>query len=119
LRLVACSEQSKESPAIAALLELLDLEGALVSLDALGCQKKIVEQIVEGGGDYLVVVKENQGTLYQEIEACFERLAEDGPQGTTSSHYDKVERGHGRQEGRYSLVLEGPEEPSQRQHRPN
>jgi predicted transposase YbfD/YdcC len=109
LRLVACDADSNEITAIPRLLELLDLEGALVTIGAIGCQKKIVEQIVAGGGDYLVVVKENQGKLYEDIEACFGRAAEQDGQGVTTSYYERDDLGHGRQENRCYLVIEDPE----------
>jgi predicted transposase YbfD/YdcC len=109
LGLTACDADSNEITAIPKLLELLDLEGALVTIDAGGCQKKIAEQIVEGGGDYLLVVKENQETLYQEIESCFERAADKDWQGVTSSYHEKTQLGHGRVENRCCMVIEEPE----------
>ena len=54
---VATEEKSNEIEAIPRLLELLDLQGALVSLDAMGCQKEIAAKIVAGGGDYVLIVK--------------------------------------------------------------
>src|SRR5205823_3307824 len=64
----AVAEKSNEITAIPKLLQLLDLHGALVTIDAMGCQKEIAEQIVEQQGDYLLAVKENQPTLYEQIE---------------------------------------------------
>src|SRR5262245_22284026 len=118
LGVVACDQHSNEITAIPRLLELLDLEGALVTIDAGGCQKKVVEQIVTGGGDYLVVVKENQGRLYQEIAARFERVAEEGREGIKASYYQKAEHGHGREESRCYLVIEDPEGLSERESWP-
>jgi predicted transposase YbfD/YdcC len=109
LGMVACEADSNEITAIPHLLELLELKGALVTLDAAGCQKKIVEQIVEQQGDYLVVVKANQEKLYQEIEACFERATEADFQGSRNSYYEKHELGHGREETRCVTVIEEPE----------
>ena len=116
LGVVACDRDSNEITAIPRLLEMLDLEGALVTIDAIGCQKKIVEQIVEGGGDYLVVVKENQGQLYQEIEARFEQAAAEGFEGAQSSYYEKSEQGHGREETRCYVVIGDPEGLSEREN---
>jgi len=73
---VAVGEKSNEVTAIPKLLELLDLHGALVTIDAIGCQKKIARQITEAGGDYVLTVKENQGHLYEDILACFVRAIE-------------------------------------------
>lgn len=63
LGLAACDADSNEIPAIPRLLALLDLEGARVTIDAAGCQTKIAQQVIDGGGDYLLVVKENQEKL--------------------------------------------------------
>ena len=68
---VAVDDKSNESTAIPRLLEQLDLSGALVTIDAMGCQKEIAAKIVAGGGDYLLAVKENQPYLYQDIADSF------------------------------------------------
>src|SRR5262249_5640497 len=66
---VAVEGKSNEITAIPRLLELLDLRGALVTIDAMGCQKEIAAQVVAGGGDYVLTVKENQGRLLEDIQA--------------------------------------------------
>lgn len=106
LGVVACDEDSNEITAIPRLLELLDLEGALVSIDAGGCQKAIAKQIQEQGGDYLLVVKKNHEKLYQQIEACFQRELEALFTGEQTSYYEKDEQGHGRRESRLCVVIE-------------
>jgi len=108
LGLAACDADSNEITAIPRLLALLDLEGALVTIDAVGCQKKIAQQVIDGGGDYLLVVKENQEKLYQEIQACFERAAQQDWKGVTNSYDEKDDLGHGRRENRCCLVIENP-----------
>ena len=108
LGLAACDADSNEITAIPRLLDLLDLEGALVTLDAAGCQKKIAQQVLDGGGDYLLVVKENQEKLYEEIQACFERAAQQDWKGVTNSYDERDDLGHGRQENRCCLVIENP-----------
>jgi predicted transposase YbfD/YdcC len=108
LGMVSCSEKSNEITAIPELLALLDLEGALVSIDAMGCQKDIAQQVIDQGGDYLLVVKENQGNLHQEIEACFQKAAAEDFEGVKHSGYTKTEQGHGRQETRCIVVIEDP-----------
>ncbi len=118
LGVVACEEHSNEITAIPRLLELLDLEGALVTIDAAGCQKKIAEKVVQGGGDYLLVVKENQEKLYRDIEALFKRAAESDFAGVPHSYYEKVDLGHGRQERRCYVVIEDPEGLSERANWP-
>ena len=66
---VAVDDKSNEITAIPRLLELLDLSGALVTIDAMGCQKEIAAKIVQGGGDYVLAVKDNQPHLLEDIHA--------------------------------------------------
>ena len=65
------ADKSNEITAIPILLETLDLKNALVSIDAMGCQIEIAEKIIERKGDYLLAVKQNQKTLYEDIESAF------------------------------------------------
>lgn len=65
---VAVEDKSNEIVAIPRLLRLLDLKGALVTIDAMGCQKAIAKQIVEQGGDYVLTVKNNQPRLHDDVE---------------------------------------------------
>lgn len=109
LGMVACDADSNEITAIPELLAWLDLNGALVSVDAGGCQKKIAEQVVAGGGDYLMVVKKNQGNLHAEIEEFFKREAKGGFKGSGTSLHHEAERGHGREESRLYVTAEVPE----------
>jgi predicted transposase YbfD/YdcC len=110
LGLVACDEHSNEIPAIPRLLELLDLEGALVSLDAGGCQKEIAKLVIDMGGDYLMVVKKNQGTLCEQIEAYFRSKVAGDFKEPGMSCYEKEEEGHGRWERRLVVVSEDLEQ---------
>src|ERR1044072_2151985 len=64
---VVVDEKSNEIPAIPELLRLLDLSGALVTIDAMGCQKEIAAEIRAGGGDYVLAVKLNQPALYEQV----------------------------------------------------
>lgn len=68
---VKTEEKSNEITAIPKLLELLHLHGCIVTIDAMGCQREIVERIVEKGADYVISLNGNQGTLQQEMEALF------------------------------------------------
>jgi predicted transposase YbfD/YdcC len=109
----AVAEKSNEITAIPKLLQLLDLEGALVTIDAMGCQKAIAEKITDKKGDYVLTVKENQPTLYEQIERLDEAAMEKDYAGIDSS--GEEEKGHGRQEYRACWVLtdlEGLEERS-------
>jgi predicted transposase YbfD/YdcC len=99
----AVDDKSNEITAIPKLLEILDLYGALVTIDAMGCQKEIAEQIVEQGGDYVLAVKENQPKLYEEITQLEQVALEREYAGCSS--YGEEERSHGRQELRACWVL--------------
>jgi predicted transposase YbfD/YdcC len=106
---VAVEAKSNEITAIPQLLEVLDLHGALVTIDAMGCQKAIAKKIVERGGHYALTVKDNQAHLRQDIEACVAQVVEHGVQGRDYHTYEKVERGHGREETRCYVVIPDPE----------
>jgi predicted transposase YbfD/YdcC len=108
---VVTDEKSNEITAIPKLLELLDLHGALVSLDAMGCQKQIAAAIVDGGGDYVLTAKDNQPTLVAGIQACFDKAAEQDFAHVAHSSYQTTERGHGREETRFYQVIENPDMP--------
>jgi predicted transposase YbfD/YdcC len=106
---VAVDPQSNEITALPKLLALLDLHGALVTIDAMGCQKDIAAQVVAGGGDYLLVVKDNQPTLLADIQACFEKALDGASAGRAFDRYETEERGHGREEMRSYYVIDQPE----------
>jgi predicted transposase YbfD/YdcC len=106
---VAVDEKSNEITAIPALLDLLDLAGAVVTIDAMGCQKTIARKIVEQEADYVLTVKENQGHLLQDIQGRFEKAFETGFAGVGHDSWEKRERGHGREEYRRYTVLYGTE----------
>jgi predicted transposase YbfD/YdcC len=103
---VTVESSSNEIKAVPALLKLLDLEGTTVSLDAMGCQKETTDLIVEQGGNYLVALKGNQGTLHQAAKDLFEDTLND-----TKGAYLKPDRAssfdmaHGRKEERVCHVL--------------
>ena len=102
---VAVDKKSDDITAIPQLLELLDLHGVLVTIDAMGCQKEIARRVVDGGGDYVLAVKGNQGHLLEDIQATV-APALDGKLGAAVvSEYATQEQGHGRQEERYYVVI--------------
>lgn len=84
------SGKSNEITAIPELLEALHIKGLLVSIDAMGCQREIAEKIVQKGGDYLLAVKGNQPTLYQQVR---DRISD--AQGATEG-FEHVRHDHGR-----------------------
>jgi predicted transposase YbfD/YdcC len=106
---VAVEEKSNEITAIPQVLEMLDLQGALVTIDAMGCQKAIAKQIVEGGGDYLLPVKENQPHLLEDIQAGLEKALDQDLVGIPHDSYETKDQGHGRKETRSYLILFEPE----------
>jgi predicted transposase YbfD/YdcC len=104
---VAVDEKSNEITAIPQLLALLDLKGALVSIDAMGCQKEIAAQIVQGGGGYLLTVKGNQGHLLEDIQQCVEKALDTEERPAFELH-TTTEKGHGREETRLYTVIHNP-----------
>ena len=107
---VAADAKSNEITAIPHLLDLLDLEGCVVTIDAAGCQKDIAARIVEKGGDYVLALKENQPTLYEQVTDYFaEQLDQDNAAGKVRCHR-QVETGHGRTETRHTYVVPAPQE---------
>src|SRR3954453_13561644 len=106
---VAVDAKSNEITAIPALLELLELNGALVTIDAMGCQKAIAQKIVALGGHYALTVKDNQEHLLEDIQQAFMKALDTGFAGLDHEVYEKRERGHGRQEYRCYTVLHSTE----------
>jgi predicted transposase YbfD/YdcC len=105
---VAVDDKSNEITAIPRLLELLDLSGALVTIDAMGCQKEIAAKIVAGGGDYILAVKDNQPHLHQDIDACFMAALETDFAGLEYSVARTEETNRGRDELRECHVIVRP-----------
>ncbi|MFL9989737.1 ISAs1 family transposase, partial [Paraburkholderia sediminicola] len=104
---VRTADKSNEITAIPELLEALQLKGAIVTIDAMGCQRDIARRIVEAGADYVLAVKENQPTLHRRIREAFEAI-ERIPQryrgeNDPASHCE-VEKDHGRIETRRRVV---------------
>jgi predicted transposase YbfD/YdcC len=104
---VACDEKSNEITAIPELLRLVDINGAIITIDAMGTQKAIAEQVVAGGADYVLALKGNQGALHQAaIEYIDEQLEGDL---AGAQEYVTTEKNHGREETRTYLQLPAPE----------
>ncbi|MEM6526631.1 MAG: ISAs1 family transposase [Bacteroidota bacterium] len=93
-------EKTNEITALPEIIKLLDIEGCILTIDAIGTQRAIAEQIVEQEGDYILSVKENQGNLYQEIQAFFTEEAKSGFQFVHLEQDDNWDKGHGRIERR-------------------
>ncbi len=98
-------EKSNEITAIPELLKVLDLEGAVVSIDAMGCQTAIAEQIVAQQGDYVLALKGNQGNLLDDVSQLFAQAHANTFDGIEHDYYETQESGHGRQEIRRYWVM--------------
>jgi predicted transposase YbfD/YdcC len=106
---VVVDAKSNEITAIPKLLEILDISGALVTIDAMGCQTEIAQTILDGKGDYVLHVKLNQPTLYQGIMAHFDDHLEDDFARVSVRRYETQEKGHGREETRYYYLCSVPD----------
>jgi predicted transposase YbfD/YdcC len=89
-------EKSNEITAIPELLRVLDVSGCLVTIDAMGCQKAIAQQIVEQGGEYVLALKRNQETLYEAVEQLFQRADTTPSAGPSLQYYETHDEAHGR-----------------------
>jgi predicted transposase YbfD/YdcC len=98
---------SNELGALPKLLDILNLNGAIVTLDALGCQREIVAQIVEKSGDYVIAVKGNQEKLEAAVHASFSAAMEAETKMPTIT---RLEQTHGRKESRFYTVLQVPDD---------
>lgn len=97
---MAVEEKSNEITAIPALLKLLDIEGCIVTMDAMGCQKAIAEQIVEQGGDYVLALKGNQESIHTDVQLFFEHAFSQRFADTPYDFYTECDKAHGRFETR-------------------
>ena len=102
------ADGSNEIAAIPELLRVLDLAGAIVTIDAAGCQVENARIIREKKGHYLLTVKDNQPTLRAAVEAVFDRACEADFVGVRTDGHDEVDDGHGRHEERYVTVVYEP-----------
>jgi predicted transposase YbfD/YdcC len=105
---VVVDAKSNEITAIPQLLQLLEISGSVVTIDAMGCQTAIAETIVNGGADYVLAVKDNQPTLHAGIAAQFLDQMEDDFARIKVSQHETKERGHGRDEHRTYMVCDAP-----------
>ncbi len=99
-------EKSNEITAIPKLLALLELKGCIVTIDAMGCQRDIAEQIIDQGGDYSLGLKGNQGALHEATEDFFNTAQEADFKGVHYSYHEEVEKEHGRVETRRYWITE-------------
>lgn len=102
--------KSNEITAIPKLLELIDVSGALVTIDAMGCQREIAKKIREEGADYVLQVKGNQPSLLEAIANFFTDRLENDFAGEPCRRFHTQENGHGRDEERYYRLAPVPED---------
>jgi len=107
---VVVDAKSNEITAIPKLLEMLELSGALVTIDAMGCQTEIAHTIVDAGADYVLAVKGNQPTLHDGIIEFFDEQLEADFADVNVSRHETNERGHGREETRHYFVCPVPDD---------
>lgn len=105
---VATEEKSNEITAIPLLLKQIDLKGALVTIDAMGCQKEIAHDIVEGGGDFVISVKDNQPTLRKAVETHFAKHLERDLEDLRYRCHETSEVAHGRLDERSYFLTRIP-----------
>lgn len=99
-------EKSNEITAIPKLLELLELRGCIVTIDAMGCQRDIVEQIIDQGGDYVLGLKGNQGALHEATEDFFKAASDANFKGVKYGYHEETDKDHGRLEVRRYWITE-------------
>jgi len=103
---IAVTDKSNEITAIPKLLELLDLKGAVVTIDAIGTQREIAGKIIAGGGDYVLPVKENQPALHGKVTALMNEAALGEVKDLNVGYFEQGgEEGHGRIETRRTWIV--------------
>jgi predicted transposase YbfD/YdcC len=105
---VKVDQKSNEMTAVPELLQLLDLKGCIVTVDALNTQKEIAQEVREQGADYVMALKENHPTLCHEVRGIFEAVREDDNAEGLISTTESVETNHGRTETRRCWSVEAP-----------
>ena len=105
---VATAEKSNEITAIPTLLSLVDIHGAIITIDAMGTQTAIAEKIIDGGGDYLLALKGNQGTLHDAAIDYIHEQTKTDFRGIGARRWDTAEKKHGRIEKRTYLQMPVP-----------
>jgi predicted transposase YbfD/YdcC len=94
---------------IPALLELLELKGCIVTIDAMGCQKAIAQKIVEGGADYVLALKGNQGELDDSVTDFFKIALENNFKNIEHDKHSRVDGDHGRIEEHVCYAVAVPD----------
>jgi predicted transposase YbfD/YdcC len=98
-------DKSNEITAIPALLNVLDIAGCIVTIDAMGCQREIATAIVARGADYVLALKGNQGSLFEDVQWLFQQAQASGFEDVAHSFVQSIDKGHGRIEIRRCWTL--------------
>jgi len=106
---VACAEKSNEITAIPELLRLVDITGTIITIDAMGTQKAIAEQIINSGADYVLALKGNQETLHQEVIDYLDKQSHNDFADVKARRHITEETGHGREEIRSYIQMPVPD----------
>ncbi len=106
----AVDEKSNEITAIPQLLKTLQLKGAIITIDAMGCQKDIAQQIHDGGGDYVLALKDNQPLIFEAVQKHFHDAHVEDSTTVAIREHETVEKGHGRLEKRHYFQCPIPKE---------
>jgi predicted transposase YbfD/YdcC len=101
-------EKSNEITAIPQLLEVLEVSGCIVTIDAMGCQTEIAEKIIEQEAQYVLALKENQGNLYTDVVQLFDDLEHSGYKAYEHDYAKTVNKNHGRIETRECWTISDP-----------
>ncbi len=102
---VKVADKSNEIVAIPKLLDMLAIEGAIVTIDAMGCQREIARKIVDRRADYILALKGNQGTLREDVELFAAEQKANGFRDTAISRHESVDGDHGRIETRTTTAI--------------
>jgi len=102
---VKVADKSNEIVAIPALLDMLAIEGAVVTIDAMGCQRDIARKVIDKKADYILALKGNQGSLREDVELFAAEQKENGFKDTTITRHETVDADHGRIETRTYTVI--------------
>ena len=97
-------DKSNEITALPKLLRMLELEGAIVTIDAMGCQKEVAKTMTEQGADYVLALKDNHPTLHGEVQLLFEDVKAERLDDITSERHTTIDADHGRLETRHYWI---------------
>ena len=115
---VKTEAKSNEITAIPQLLQMLELKGCIVTIDAMGCQKDIAQGILARGADYVLALKENQGQLHEDVRDLFDGAEEFGFEGVPHDYATTLNKNHGRIERRECWVISDSDCLGIPEHRP-